>query len=140
MSKQSIIYASLAAGLVAISSSAAMAADSASRSFEIRGVVPVVCNATYQPSISFREDGTIDLGAVAEFCNAGTGYRVVAEYNTAADPGTLIVDGHSVALGAGGETVIAEVAGPNILSRQLAYRPGTTTLTALRIRLEANSI
>ena len=139
MSKIRVLCAVLAVCVPAVSTQAA-AADSASRSFEIRGVVPVVCNATYQPAISFREDGTIDLGAVAEFCNAGTGYRVVAEYNSASDPGTLIVDGHDVALGAGGETVIAEVGGPNILSRQLAYRPGTTTLTSLRIKLEANSI
>jgi len=135
MTKNRTLLISFAAACAAISP--AMAADVASRSFEIRGVVPVVCNAIYQPAIDVRRDGTIDLGAVAEFCNSGLGYRVVAEYSSAADPGVLIVDGRDVQLGAAGTTVIAEVAGPNILSRQLAYRPGTTTLTSLRIRLEA---
>jgi hypothetical protein len=118
----------------------AAAADLAARSFEIRGVVPVICNATYQPNVTNDGDGTIGLGSVAEFCNSGQGYRVVADYNSASDPGTLLMNGQSIALGAGGETVIAQVGGPAILSRQLSYRPGSTPITTLRIHLEAVAV
>ncbi|MBV9044024.1 MAG: hypothetical protein JO294_02790 [Alphaproteobacteria bacterium] len=126
-----------AACALTISAHGAFAADNGAYRFEIRGYVPVVCNATYEPNVSVGSDGTIALGAVAEFCNADHGYRVVAEYSGAADAGTLLVDGRSVSLGASGEAVIAEVSGPAILSRHLSYRPGTTTLTSLRIRLDA---
>jgi hypothetical protein len=123
-----------------LTASPAFAGETAQRSFEIRGVVPLVCNATYDGNIAVESDGTIDLGAVREFCNSGSGYRVVATYSGSADPGSLIVDGRAVALNASGQTTIAESAGPAILSRQLAYRPGSAPIGSLRIDLIASAI
>lgn len=120
--------------------SPASAEESAQRSFEIRGVVPLVCNASYESNVVTENDGTIDLGTVHEFCNSGTGYRVVAEYSGLQDPGSLIVDGRSVSLDASGQTTIAQSDGPAILARQIAYRPGSTPIGALRIELMASAI
>ena len=91
-----------AAALASAASPAFAAADQASHTFELRGVVPVVCRAAGQ------------------------------------DAGALIVDGREVALNGSGSAVIAAVSGPARQGRQIAYRPGDTRLSSLRIRVQAN--
>lgn len=112
----------------------------ANRSITLRGYVPLVCRAEYVPAIAFQTDGVVALGSVREFCNAGRGYRVVVEFTPTEDPGSLILNGEEVALDQSGSMVVAEVGGPSILSRDLAYRPGTKPITALRVRLQADFV
>ena len=132
-------FGALIAGCAVMIASSASADSLAQRGFEITGVVPVVCNATFDAN-AVQSGGTVDLGQVQEFCNSATGYRVIADYNAGNDPGTLIVSGQEVALSSSGETTIGQQAGPAILSQQIAYRPGSTPLTILRITLQANAI
>lgn len=112
----------------------------ASQSLTIGGFVPLVCRSDYTPAISFRPDGIIDLGSVREFCNSGVGYKVVVEYTPTDAPGALILNGTEVALDRSGSTVVAVVEGPAILTRNLAYRPGSQPITSIRVRLQADTV
>jgi hypothetical protein len=123
-----------------LAASAAHAETLVQRSFEISGVVPVVCNASLEGSTAQHGDGTLSLGTVREFCNSAQGYRMVADYVSGTDPGALIVGGHSISLTVAGETVIGGQDGPSILSEEIAYRPGRTPISGLRITVVANSI
>ena len=128
--------------LAAISFPASAGADSvsASQTVTIGGYVPLVCRADYAPAISFRPDGVIDLGSVREFCNSGSGYQVVVEYTPTSAPGALILNGNEIALNSSGSTVVAEVAGPAILTRNIAYRPGAQPISSIRVRLQADTV
>ena len=123
-----------------VAAGAAHAETLVQRSFEISGVVPVVCNASLEGNAARNGDGTVSLGTVREFCNSAQGYRMVADYVTGTDPGALIVGGHSISLTAAGETVIGGQGGPAILSEEIAYRPGGTPISGLRITVVASSI
>ena len=127
-----------AAALASAASPAFAAADQASHTFELRGVVPVVCRADFQSAVQEQADGVIQLGSTQEFCNAGQGYNVIVDYAAGQDAGALIVDGREVALNGSGSAVIAAVSGPARQGRQIAYRPGDTRLSSLRIRVQAN--
>lgn len=111
-----------------------------SRSIKLQGFVPVVCHANYQPAIHVQDDGVINLGFVQEFCNSSRGYRVVVEYAPTASPGAIIVDGQEIELNGSGQMVLAEVSGPAILSRALAYRPGDDPIASLRVRLQSEYV
>ncbi|WP_439478387.1 hypothetical protein [Brevundimonas sp.] len=128
--------------LVVASIPASAGADPAngSQSLTLGGYVPLVCRADYTAAISFRPDGIINLGSVREFCNSGTGYQVVVEYTPTGAPGALILNGDEIALDPNGSTVVAEVEGPAILTRNIAYRPGSQPITSIRFRLEADTV
>jgi hypothetical protein len=128
--------------LVAASVPATAGADpsNGSQSLTLGGYVPLVCRADYTAAISFRPDGVIDLGSVREFCNSGTGYQVVVEYSPTNAPGALILNGNEIALDQSGSTVVAEVAGPAVLTRNIAYRPGSQPITSIRFRLQATTV
>ncbi|MGD7099986.1 hypothetical protein ACQCR5_25630, partial [Ralstonia pseudosolanacearum] len=76
----------LTRGRVAWATSPAFAAaDQASHTFELRGVVPVVCRADFQSAVQEQADGVIQLGSTQEFCNAGQGYNVIVDYAAGQD-------------------------------------------------------
>ena len=111
-----------------------------SHSLTLGGYVPLVCRADYKPAISFRPDGIVDLGSVQEFCNSGNGYQVIVEYTPTGAPGSLILNGDEIPLDQSGSTVVAEVNGPAILTRNIAYRPGAEPISAIRVRLQADTV
>ena len=103
--------------------------------------MPEVCRADFSSApVALGAQVVVSLGSDSEFCNTDRGYTVVASYAAGADPGDLIVDGRSVPLSASGQTVIATERGPASLSRRIAYRPGSTPITALRVSVEAGAI
>lgn len=127
----------IAAALSALAPGLALAKP-ASQTLTIQGYVPVVCRATYDAQVGQYVDGVVNLGQVREFCNSARGYRVVIEHTGAGDVGSVIVDGREIELSATGSTTIASVNGPAIMERSIAYRPGDTSLTSIRISLQAN--
>jgi hypothetical protein len=130
----------LALAVVGFPASAGADAGQASQSVTIGGYVPLVCRSDYIPAISFRPDGIIDLGSVREFCNSGSGYQVIVEYTPTEAPGSLILNGDEIALDQSGSTVVAQVEGPAILTRNIAYRPGAQPISAIRVRLQADTV
>jgi hypothetical protein len=126
--------------VASIPASAGADPSNGSQSLNIGGYVPLVCRADYTPAIAYRPDGVIDLGSIREFCNSGSGYQVVVEYSATEAPGTLILNGDEIKLEPGGSTVVAEVTGPAILTRNIAYKPGSEPITSLRIRLQADAV
>lgn len=126
-----------AAAISAMAPAIALAAPAA-QTLTLEGRVPVVCRATYDAAVGLYQDGVVELGRVREFCNAARGYSVVVEHSGAGDVGSIIVDGREIPLSSSGATTIANVAGPAIQQRQIAYRPGEDSLTALRISVKVN--
>jgi len=118
---------------------AAQAADQTAR-IELHGYVPVICRADFYSAPVIAPNNRVQLGAIHEFCNAGSGYRVVVEYQPAADPGALLIDGHPVFLDGSGHAVLQQVSGPAIKTSFLAYLPGRTPITALHISIQAAAI
>ena len=110
----------------------------ASSTITLRGYVPVICRATFDGAPAPLKGDVVHLGTAREFCNAGSGYRVVVSYDGGADPGSLVVDGRAIELDSSGQTVIAETHTPGIQSREIAYAPGDTPISNLNIRLETN--
>jgi len=115
-------------------------ASAATETIEVRGVVPVICRADFQSAYSPRGDGSMMLGAIDEFCNASSGYRVVVDYSGTDDPGALIVDGRWVPLDPSGHTVISMMDGPRMVSERLGYRPGSHPISALHVQIETDLI
>lgn len=118
----------------------AMADPSWTSTIELRGYVPVICRATLHSAPSIRDDGVVELGSLDEFCNSGSGYRVVVDYAPGQDPGQLLVDGREVPLNSSGRTVIAQMSGPSISTRTLAYVPSDQPIAALSIHVETASV
>jgi hypothetical protein len=129
----------LAALVAALPLTAARAGEQTAR-IELRGYVPVICRADFESAPFVGPDKKVQLGALHEFCNAGSGYRVVVEYQPGADPGILLVDGRPVFLGSSGSTVIQQAFGPAIKTSLLAYIPGRNPIANLHISIRAANI
>jgi hypothetical protein len=114
-------------------------ANAASQSIQISATVPVICHGDFvaQPA---PLAAVVPLGTITEFCNDGSGYRISADYTAVGDPGTLYVDGMPVPLSPSGHSVIAEMNGPRAITQSLSYRPGSTPIAAISIRLQAASL
>ncbi|HEY1836187.1 MAG: hypothetical protein WBQ17_03340 [Rhizomicrobium sp.] len=133
--------------VAAVSATALLAATCAAQAegvtarIEIRGYVPVICNADFspqppQPGMA----GWMHLGAVHEFCNSGSGFQLVVDYLPTSDPGTLVVDGRQVRLDGSGHTVIERHAGPAIETSLLGYIPGRQPISNLHISMQSFAI
>ncbi len=120
--------------------SANAATNAIKETITLRGFVPVICHADFNPTPVSLTAAIVPLGSDSEFCNAGTGYTVTASYAAGVDPGSLIVDGRSVSLSASGQTVIASEAGPAIVQRTFSYVPGATPITVLRVSVQSGAI
>jgi hypothetical protein len=120
--------------------SANAASNSLRATITLRGYVPVICHADFNPTPVQLGATVVSLGTDSEFCNAGTGYVVTASYVGGSDPGHLIVDGRTVDLSASGQTVIASESGPDIVQRRISYVPGATPITTLRVSVQSGAI
>jgi hypothetical protein len=133
--------ASCAIALTVVSFASANAAPSSLHAtITLRGYVPVICHADFNPTPVQLGAGAVSLGTDSEFCNAGTGYVVTASYVGGSDPGHLIVDGRTVDLTSSGQAVIASESGPDIVQRRISYVPGTTPITTLRVSVQSGAI
>jgi len=131
-----ILLAALAAVLPL---TAARAAEQTTR-IELRGYVPVICRADFESAPFTSPDNKMQLGAIHEFCNAGSGYRVIVEYQAGGDPGILLVDGRPIFLDGSGSAVIQQAFGPAIKTSFLAYIPGRNPIASLHISIRAANI
>ncbi len=135
----------ISAALIQLSAiSVANAAGSARATLQIVANVPAICRASFNYSPTLNADGSYDLGATQELCNLPQGYALVADYQYAGgsapvtSPGTLYVDGQSVALSASGRSTLLQSAGPAAVSRRLVYRPGGAQLSNINISVVAS--
>jgi|WetSurMetagenome_2_1015567.scaffolds.fasta_scaffold635916_2 hypothetical protein len=108
-------------------------------SISIHGIVPLICRVDFLPA-SAVQDGQVQLGTLQEFCNSGYGYQVVADYPSTDDPGMLVIDGQRVTLSGSGHAVLAVMDGPRAINQTLAYVPGKSPITAIRIQLLPGAI
>lgn len=114
-------------------------AQGASEVIHIRGYVPVICRADFLASPA-PAGAQVRLGVLDEFCNAGAGYQIVADYPSSDDPGALVIDGRKVPLDASGHAVLAVMDGPRAVTQTLSYIPGRTPIATLRIQLLPGAI
>lgn len=131
-----ILLAALAAALPL---TAAQAAEQTAR-IELHGYVPVICRADFESAPFVAPNNKVQLGAIHEFCNAGSGYRVVVAYEPGGDPGILFVDGRPIFLDGSGSAVIQQAFGPAIKTSVLAYIPGRNPIANLHISIQATNI
>jgi hypothetical protein len=112
----------------------------ASQSINIQGEVPLICRVSLSGgSADFGADGTANLGTASEFCNSGSGYRVLARAEGDVSGANIIVDGVSFPLQSGAEFVIARSSTPNSISRNIVYDAGDTDGGGrLSLRIAAN--
>ena len=120
-SSKCLVASRVAALLAAVSAAApGVAADIASHTVVIEGVVPVVCRASVDVAVVPAAEGELKLGRLTEFCNNGSGYRVYADYSPELAKATLLVDGAEVELDDGGSTLISSSDAARIASRDVA--------------------
>jgi len=132
-------YIWLAALAALLPLTAAHAGEQTAR-IELHAYVPVICRADFQSAPLVAPNSQIQLGAIHEFCNAGSGYRVAVEYEPVANAGVLLIDGRPVLLNSSGHAVIQQASGPAIKTSFLAYLPGANPIATLHISIQANAI
>lgn len=115
------------------------AAGAATQTIRINAYVPVICHAEF-PAQIIPKGSVVPLGTISEFCNAGSGYQIIAHYTQTSDPGELLVDGVPVPLNGSGESVIVRMNGPRAITQTLNYVPGSTPIDTLSIELVAPAI
>ena len=109
----------LAVALIA-TPAAAIAQESGSAAFRIKARVAEACAVdTSVAPITDEANGII--GTIAEACNSGDGYTIVANYRDlqASESATLIFEGRTIPLGPLGEATLATRRGPTKRIRTL---------------------
>ena len=99
----------------------------------LTGFVPVICRASVDASVVAPSSGTVQLGALNEFCNSPNGYVVVANYSASLGKATLLVDGKAVPLGADGTTVVTQSHTAAITTHTLALQGALAGSLSFRI-------
>jgi hypothetical protein len=105
----------------------ASAEGSATGSFQLRLVVPVLCRVSYTAGGGGADGaaGAVDLGQIGEFCNDGAGYKVEVDYAPGTLRGAVLQLGTDrVVLDGSGQAVISQSAGARIRTRELVATPG----------------
>jgi hypothetical protein len=121
--KKALRLASLTA--VVAAGFAAMGFASASQSINLTAEVPLLCQVSFDAaSGSFDTAGVAELGATREFCNAGSGYRVLARVDGADEGTSLIVNGARYDVSNGREFVMVDVNSPARVSRSVSLDAG----------------
>jgi hypothetical protein len=94
--------------------------DDSSYTIELRGYVPVICNANVNASQVSVQSSQVEIGQLSEFCNNANGYEVWVDYTPSLAGSTLLVDGQSVDLTEAGTARITHVDHAGIASHDLA--------------------
>jgi hypothetical protein len=115
--------------LVAATPSALGAAET-SQGVTLQLTVPVTCMVKHSPGMIPSGNGYV-LGELHEYCNAPTGYKVVARYTPGHLRGTTIsLGGDRAVLDGSGETVVSRSTSPHIRDRQIVANPGPSGFDA----------
>jgi hypothetical protein len=130
-----LVSALLLAPLSAISPATA-AQETAN--FRLSGIVHTVCRLEFSQYEAPRETGVINFGAFTQLCNANSGYRITMQHPANMTGAVLMIDGRSVPLSSGTETVIADEnhAASRISNAQLDARGVDVPLTNLSFRID----
>jgi hypothetical protein len=115
--------------------------NTASQSISVRAEVPLSCQVSLEGgSGTFSAAGFANLGSTKEFCNSAQGYSIFARADGAAAGASIIVDGRTFDLAAGGnEFAIVTAQGPALTSRAISYDAGNTDGGGrLTLRIQAN--
>ena len=99
----------------------------------LTGFVPVICRASVDATVVVPGTGTVQLGALNEFCNSPNGYVVVANYSASLGKATLLVDGKAVPLGADGTTIVTQSDTAAISTHELALQGASQGSLSFRI-------
>ena len=99
----------------------------------LTGFVPVICRASVDATVIAPSAGTVQLGALNEFCNSPNGYVVVANYSASLGKATLLVDGKAVPLGADGTTIVTQSNTAAISTHELALQGASQGSLSFRI-------
>jgi len=105
----------------------ASAQASATGSFQLRLVVPMLCHVSYTAGGGAADgaSGAVDLGKIGEFCNDGSGYSVLVDYAPGTLRGAVLQLGTDrVVLDGSGRAVISQSPGARIRTRELVATPG----------------
>ena len=100
----------------------------------LSGFVPVICRASVDATVVAPGSGTVQLGALNEFCNSPNGYVVVANYSASLGKATLLVDGKAVPLGADGTTIVTQSDTAAISTHELALQGARQGSLSFRIQ------
>jgi hypothetical protein len=129
--------AALASALVLATPAAAVAPGvnlgSAQFTIGLSGFVPVICRASVDATVVAPSSGTVQLGALNEFCNSPNGYVVVADYSASLGNATLLVDGKAVPLAAAGNTIVTQSSTAAISTHTLALEGASAGSLSFRI-------
>jgi len=105
-------FLALSAFAVLATSGVAASAEPVSTAIQIRGVVPTICRVEFsQPAVA-SANGVVALGSMGQLCNQIGGYRVIMQHPSGMGAATVTIDGETVALSAGNETVLVDVDHP----------------------------
>lgn len=132
----------IAAGIVVLGSTASavapeVALQSGKATFEISGVVPVMCRASVDSTSLPLVAGRIDMGSLHEFCNNPAGYRVVADYSRNLAGAKLYVDGRAIELGTQGSVIVSGADSAAIASHAIELElPATAQAGMISFRVE----
>jgi hypothetical protein len=121
--------------------SAAVPAAAASQevaNFRLTGIVRTVCRIEFSGYGTPQGDGLIDFGAFTQLCNAAAGYRITMQHPANMTGAVLMIDGRSVPLSSGSETVITDEnhAAFRTSNAQLNVRGIDVPLTNLSFRID----
>jgi hypothetical protein len=130
-----LLSALLLAPLVAIP---AAATSQETANFRLSGIVHTVCRLEFSGYGTPQNNGVIDFGAFTQLCNANSGYRITMQHPANMTGAMFMIDGRSVPLSNGTETVIADEnhAASRTSNAQLNMRGVDAPLTNLSFRID----
>jgi hypothetical protein len=104
--------------------------------------VPVLCKVSYSAVGAGGKVGeAVTLGQLKEYCNAGSGYRVVVNYPAGSMRGAMLQLGDDrVTLDGSGEAVLSSASGPRIRTRNLIASPGANGFDTAALSFELRTV
>lgn len=114
------------------------AAVSEVANFRFTAVVKTVCRLEFANMAVPQSDDVVDLGQLTQLCNSRAGYRVTMVHPTNMGGATLMLDGRSIPLSNGNETIIVDENRPKlqVSDAALFLNDSETPLSTLSFRIE----
>jgi hypothetical protein len=140
MSTKTVLAAAAVLFVTGFSAQADTSHRSASTTFRIQGVVPVLCRVQLAHQVGQAdEEGVVQLGTAEEFCNAPRGYRVLVQHAADLEGAAVISQGVRIPLSPSGETVLTDSTHPDLRSVALAVDLGSdpSRFQSIGVRIEA---
>jgi hypothetical protein len=109
----------------------AVAANASTFGLELRGTVPVICEASFVP-----DDASGASGHLREFCNNNSGYKVIVDHDAQLAGFKISVAGQLISLDPSGSTTVVETNRAGTALRKVQLEPAQGTKTTLSFRLQ----